>query len=547
MDRARGRHTGREELNASAQAVQELLTAVSTAYPGLHVCLDTSGVVLSGEMHAGCVMCESGILTGVELFGQLSPDIRQKTRDSFQRALQTGAMQSFESDLGNEQETHACAICVVPVAQTRVYVFGRDISDVRLREKEDSAVEEQLRQVHKMEALGQLAGGVAHDFNNLLTVISGHAEIIRGTLPSDSPGLSSLDKINEASQGAASLTRRLLDFNRTHVLHPETIDLNRMIGDLQRFLGRLLRDDVTLELGLCEDLQLIRADTASIEQLLVSLADNAADAMAAGGVFRITTENVSLTEEDLKGFENRFPGEYVDLRVSDTGSGMSEETRRRAFEPLFTTKSEARGTGLGLASVYRIVQRADALIELTSEEDQGATFRILFPIAVQPLVGEYLEGELMPQNRVLRGRETLLVCEDDEGVRGVIVTTLLGAGYMVLVASSPEEALRLEDAHDDVLQLLVTDAVMSQKTGAQLAMELRQSRPGLRVLYVSGYSAEVLSNHVDLDHEDALLPKPFTPRDLLMQVRELLDRDEFTGAEMSDMSGTALLGKDAEY
>ncbi|MFT7486922.1 MAG: two-component system cell cycle sensor histidine kinase/response regulator CckA, partial [Candidatus Paceibacteria bacterium] len=166
---------------------------------------------------------------------------------------------------------------------------------------------------------------------------------------------------------------------------------------------------------------------------------------------------------------------------------------------------------------------------------------------VQPLVGEYLEGELMPQNRVLRGRETLLVCEDDEGVRGVIVTTLLGAGYMVLVASSPEEALRLEDAHDDVLQLLVTDAVMSQKTGAQLAMELRQSRPGLRVLYVSGYSAEVLSNHVDLDHEDALLPKPFTPRDLLMQVRELLDRDEFTGAEMSDMSGTALLGKDAEY
>ncbi len=502
------------------QSEKGILWAIGEAYPGLQVRLDARGIVLSGGVHSGCEVGVSHVEVGVDIFSQVPDVLGPALREMLRRTVETGIIQKNEACVELEGRKVWCSASLVP-GDDCYFMFAFDITERKRREAEYKELEQRLRHVHRMEALGQLAGGLAHDFNNLLTVITGHAQILRSRLGSESEGLVNLDKIQGASDGAASLTRVLLDFSRTSLVHPEWVNLNKVLEHLQRYIDRLLRDDVELDLDLGEGLPDVWADRGSVEQVFVSLADNAADAMPMGGRFRITTSVVHLTLDERQEEETFAPGEYVLVTLRDTGAGVTPESDSAVADFSFSKKTVGRGVGLD--SVYGTMELVNGLLRMRTMKDVGTIFSLYFPAFKAPVVS-LEERPVRVPGTGLQGRETLLVCDDDEDVRGVIRETLVAAGYQVLLADSPAHALLLEDANEEVLHMLVTDLVMPQTTGVELAEALRERRPGLRVLFISGYPAEVIENHTALDEDDALLPKPFAPRDLLEQVRELLDR-----------------------
>jgi PAS domain S-box-containing protein len=396
-------------------------------------------------------------------------------------------------------------------------------TDITARKQTEEALrqsEEQLRQAQKMEAVGKLAGGVAHDFNNLLTVINGHTDLSLRRLSQDDPMYRKFEAIKEAGERAASLTRQLLAFSRKQILQPKVLDLNRVIFETNQMLQRLIGEDIDLLIGLTPDLGKVKADPNQIEQVLMNLSVNARDAMPKGGKLTIKTENVYIDEKYASQHFSIRPGHYVMLAISDTGCGMDAQTQAHIFEPFFTTKEVGKGTGLGLATVYGIVKQSGGNIWVYSEVERGTTFKIYLPSVDMP--AEELKSSGDDDADLFTGTETILLVEDEEIVRDMAREILQESGYHVLEAKHGQEALLVADQHRGPIHLMLSDVVMPQMSGRQLAEQLAPLRAEMRVLYMSGYTDDAIVHHGVLDAGMAFIGKPFTPKTLAIKVRETL-------------------------
>jgi PAS domain S-box-containing protein len=389
--------------------------------------------------------------------------------------------------------------------------FVRDITTQR-------QLEAQLAQAQKMEAIGRLAGGVAHDFNNLLTVILSYSELLLEELPKDSSNRDDIGQIRKAAQGASELTRQLLAFSRQQVLEPKVVDLNAAVSGIERLLGRVLREDIQLRCTLSADAGTVRVDPGQLEQVIMNLAVNARDAMPHGGQLTVETGNVDLDETYMQAHPLAAPGRYVMLAVTDTGTGMDAATQARIFEPFFTTKEVGKGTGLGLATVQGIVQQSGGFIWVYSEPNHGTCFKIYLPRVDEPVseVATVAGDSLM-------GTETVLVVEDVEAVRAVTRRMLERYGYRVLEAADGEAAIRLAANSTEHIHLLLTDVVMPNVSGRDLAEMFAKTFPDSKVLFMSGYTDDAIVRHGILQEGIAYLQKPFTPDSLASKVRRVLD------------------------
>jgi PAS domain S-box-containing protein len=381
-------------------------------------------------------------------------------------------------------------------------------------------LEEQLRQSQKMEAIGQLAGGVAHDFNNILTVIQGHASLLTAANLSESAGKSA-DQIVQASERAARLTRQLLTFSRRQLIQPRQLDLNKVVGNMTNMLGRLLGEDVSLQLNYCQSPPMVEADAGMMEQVLLNLAVNARDAMPKGGQLAIRIAVADVAETLGRGHSEARAGRFVCLSVTDTGMGITPENLRRIFEPFFTTKEIGKGTGLGLATAYGIVKQHQGWIEVDSQVDKGTTFRIYLPYqGAEPGVPE----KPTTQITVRGGNETILLVEDEAPVCDLVSRVLGKYGYKVLPANNAVEALEVWRDKRDEIALLLTDLVMpNHMNGRELAEKLWAEQPKLKVIFTSGYSADIVGKDFKLEPELNFLQKPYHPQTLATTVRRCLD------------------------
>jgi PAS domain S-box-containing protein len=382
-------------------------------------------------------------------------------------------------------------------------------------------LESELRQAQKLESIGRLAGGIAHDFNNLLTVIIGYSQLLLDEDASADHAVRRVyaEEIHNAAERAASLTRQLLSFSRKQILVPKPVALDALIEEMQPMLQRLVGEDVQVAASAEPSLGLVRADPGQMGQILMNLAANARDAMPGGGRLTIRAENVEPADMPRSAPEGLLGNPAVLLTVSDTGAGMDDETRQQIFEPFFTTKERGRGTGLGLATVYGIVQQSEGHVEVESEPGRGTTFRIYLPRAEAGAVAAASPEETL---RGIGGHETVLVAEDQDDLRKLVTTFLRARGFRVLEAPDGRAALALAAGFPAPIDLLVTDVIMPDITGKQLADELAPSRPDMRILYMSGYSGDVIAQRGVLDESVSYLAKPFTVEALAAKVREVL-------------------------
>ncbi|HTN76993.1 MAG TPA: PAS domain S-box protein [Pirellulaceae bacterium] len=407
-----------------------------------------------------------------------------------------------------------------PISGGRIFGFTRDISERQRTEQTRQTLERQLHQSQKMEAIGLLAGGVAHDFNNLLTIICGYSEMLLGDLPASDPKRGPLQAISEAGDQAADLTRQLLAFSRKSVLEPKVIDLNAVVHDTEKMLRRLIGEDVLLTTQLTAAQALVKVDPGQMRQLLINLAVNARDAMPQGGKLIVSTELVR--RDDAQADSSDKTGMYIELSIADTGCGMTSEVQARIFEPFFSTKEARKGTGIGLATVYSIVQQSGGRIEVDSRVGEGTTFRIYLPVVEQ--ARQLPASDSATLATAARGNELILLVEDEESVRQLSAKALQSQGYEVVTSHNGLQALKLAAGLGKPIDLLVTDVVMPAMSGRQLAEALVAQQPGLKVLYLSGYTADAVVRHGVLQAEVAFLQKPFTPQSLAMKVRQVLDQ-----------------------
>lgn len=393
-----------------------------------------------------------------------------------------------------------------------------DISDRR-------RLEEQFRQVQKMEAVGRLAGGVAHDFNNLVFVINGYSEIMMRRLKPDDPMRGFLKEIHDAGTRACGLTRQLLAFSRKQVLAPKILDLNSVVTGMEKMLRRLIGEDVALATALATDLGSVQADPGQIEQVIMNVAVNARDAMPQGGKLTIETQNAVLDDTYARNHSEVRPGPFILLAISDTGTGMSEEIKEHIFEPFYTTKG-MQGTGLGLATVYGIIKQSGGHVAVYSEVGSGTTLKVYLP----RLVGAAEVSVEPAETDLPSGTETVLLVEDEAAVRELVNQLLQMTGYTVLVADDAAKALEMAATHQGEIALVLTDVVMPQMSGRQLAEQTARFRPDMKVLYMSGYTDDAVVRHGVLDESMAFLQKPITPEALARKVREVLDNGKSKGA-----------------
>ena len=398
----------------------------------------------------------------------------------------------------------------------------REVSLAAARLAERERFEEQLLQVQKMESIGRLAGGVAHDFNNLLTPIISFAQLCKMNLDADDPLYSNLEEIEKAADRAADLTHNLLAFSRQQVIEAQDIELNRLVIDLGKMLHRLIGEDVEMSIITAPDAGMVKVEPGQIEQVMVNLVVNARDARPEGGRLTVSTRAVWIDGKNQDYFSELPAGDYVELSVSDTGSGMDEEVQQHIFEPFFTTKEAGKGTGLGLATCYGIVKQSGGDLTVISQPGEGATFKILLPQVNHPdpePVTEEPEALALP-----KGTETVLLAEDEPGVLEVATKLLSEQGYRVLRASNGVEALGMAWMHaPEKIDLLLTDVVMPQMNGKELADQLEAIHPETRVLYTSGYTDEVIGHHGVLEDGTRFLQKPFSQPALAHKVRQVLD------------------------
>lgn len=407
-------------------------------------------------------------------------------------------------------------VVATPIKDNGVDAVLVVLSDLTERKR----LEEQFLQAQKMEAIGQMAGGVAHDFNNLLTVINGYAEVLHTKLSDNDDLAQYVTCIHEAGERAAGLTAQLLAFSRKSIIAPRVLDVNELIDHLGKMLHRLIAEDITFSTRLDPELSRVKVDPGQLEQVLINLAVNARDAMPRGGHLTIETRQFELSVNDVSGTELKA-GSHVQILVTDTGAGIPKEIQSRMFEPFFTTKDVGKGTGLGLATVYAILQRAGGCINVDSEPGRGTTFLILLPAVMEEL--SVVPAQL-PQPIAPRGSETILVVEDEPAVLRLVEFVLESHGYHVITAANGHAAIAITESHTGAIDLLLTDVVMPGMNGREVAEAVRRRWPKLSVLYASGYTADTIVRYGVESEASAFLEKPFTPLTLTRKVRETLDR-----------------------
>ena len=398
----------------------------------------------------------------------------------------------------------------------------RAIEEKRRAEEALRLSEEQLRTSQRLEAVGQLAGGVAHDFNNLLTVISGYSELILNRLTESDDNRPKVQEIKRAAERASTLTRQLLAFSRKQVLQPKLFDLNHLVSDMSKMLRRLIGENIEMTTVIGEAVA-IKADPGQIEQVLMNLVVNARDAMRNGGRLTIETARVEIDEVYASTHLNVQAGRYVMLAVTDTGCGIDADTRKHIFEPFFTTKEQGKGTGLGLSTVYGIVKQSGGHIWLYSELGHGTTFKIYLPAATEM---ETQPAAAPTQGALPGGTETILIVEDEPQIRKLAFDCLAYCGYDVLSSSNGVEALQLIERLNRPVALILTDVVMPKLSGRELSERIRAVQPSAKVLFMSGYTNDSVVNHGILDGDTWFIQKPFTLHSLVRRVREVLDSEE---------------------
>ena len=404
--------------------------------------------------------------------------------------------------------------------------FDRMRMSIRKTQSEQRQLEERLRQAHKMEAVGRLAGGVAHDFNNLLTVIRGHCDLLLDTTPETDSHRNNIEQIQKAAGRAVSMTRQLLAFSRMQVLQPRILGLNAIVADMAKMLPRLVGEHIEYVFQPAPDLASVKADPGQIEQVLLNLVVNARDAMPGGGTLTVRTQNAIITDVEARKRPPMAPGRYVMLSVTDTGHGMSAEIKSHIFEPFFTTKETGKGTGLGLATVYGVVKQSGGYIWVESAPSKGATFEIYLPQAVESAADREAEGKPAP---LPRGTETVLVVEDETGVRELACEFLKLSGYTVLEAPNGAEALVVAKRHSGPIHVLVSDMIMPRMGGTELVEKMKTVRPLAKIVLMSGYSEYNAGNSSSSHAQPVLVQKPFTQGSLVAAIREAIEGKSAAG------------------
>ncbi len=511
--------TQRKQAEEAIREANETLRAVIATAP-LAICVtDNDGIVKTWNSSAERIFG----WTEAEAIGQRLPFVPESEWEEFVAAMDSARRGELFTGVERRRQTKTGVWVDVAVwnevlrdSEGAVKGILSIIADVT----EKRRLEEQLRQALKMEAIGRLAGGVAHDFNNILTVITGYGQMLVERMPDDDDMRSDVEEILRAADHAGALTSQLLVFSRHKVSNPQNVCVNEIICRLEKMLRRVIGEDVELVTHAKPDVGKVRADPAQIEQVVLNLAVNARDAMPAGGKLTIETENVELDQAYARRHIGVKPGYYAMLAVSDTGTGMDAETRLRLFEPFFTTKEKGKGTGLGLSTVYGIVKQCGGEIWVYSEIGLGTTFKIYLPLAAQSQPIETAAPMIEP---ITGGAETVLLVEDETVVRKLVRNILAEQGYNVLESSDPHDALRVCQQHSDPIDLLLTDVVMPHMSGRDLADRALALRPGMRVLFMSGYTDNVIVHHGLTGAGAPFLQKPFTPASLVRKVRQVLD------------------------
>ena len=489
------------------------------------------GIFLADAFSGRLLECNAAFLTMLgyetdDMQGLTLHDVDAGAREDVDRLM--GELVSGKAPTSTERRFRRKDGAVIQVTQSLSgFVSGdghtvcgavRDVTEHRRTEKALRRTEEQLRQAHKMEAVGQLAGGIAHDFNNLLTAILGYAEVLSDKLGAGHPQQREAEQIARAGRTAASLTRQLLAFSRRQVLQPAVLDLNGVVSNVEKMLRRLIGEHIDLVIRLGGDLPRVRVDAGQLEQVLLNLAVNARDAMRDGGRLTIETAAIDVADPD----DDEMPtGRCIRLRVSDTGCGMTPEVQAHLFEPFFTTKAPGKGTGLGLSTVYGIVKQSGGAISVETAPGKGATFVIVLPAAAGS--EQATAAAAAAPRPVAARRETVLLVEDEAQVRELAGIALGRAGFTVIEAQRPEEAIALAARHDGPIHLILTDVVMPGMSGRVMVEKLVARRPDARILFMSGYTDDALAPLGVAAGDVAFLHKPFTPRQLADRVREVLD------------------------
>jgi PAS domain S-box-containing protein len=517
--------------NAALRASQEGLrrsernfrSLVTNAPYGICRC-DSAGQLLDANpaLLAMLGYSQAKELAGIH-FGTLYADTQQwfELADYLRSAVAfNGLIAEWKRKDGTATIVRVSGRAVSDAGKGRTFeLFAEDVSERR-------ALEQQLRQSQKMEAVGRLAGGIAHDFNNLLMVISGYSEFLLERLGQDPALRGPAQEIAGAAGRATSLTRQLLAFSRKQMLAPRILDLNGVVTENLKMLTRMIGEDIDLVMVPAADLGTVRADAGQIEQVIMNLAVNARDAMPSGGKLTIETSNVSLDEEYARFHAPLRPGNYVMLAISDTGAGMDSETQSHIFEPFFTTKGP-KGTGLGLSTVYGIIKQSGGYIWVYSEAGKGTTFKIYLPRVAETIESPAKVAVAAESVAAEPGTETILLVEDEANLRYLARQFLEKQGYRVIEAADGAVAMQIAVAHEGTIHLLLTDVIMPGMNGRELAQRISEIRPNVKVLYMSGYTENVIGRNGTLDAGVRLLQKPFTLRDLKSKVREVLDTSAF--------------------